>query len=246
MESGRAHPAYFERACQEPAMADYVLVGSELAKASFVEHGCAPERVFVARYGCDVARFHPGAPRSTDGPFRVLYLGSRSAAKGFPYLLMLLERLSDLEIEVWLGGLDQVSGERAFGKVSVRVLGWQARDQVAALMRQADLLVHPTVLDSFSLTVLEAMASGLPVLTTAAAGASDLIEHGGNGFLTPVGDVDAMESVVRTVYSDRAYGRRVGAAACVTALAHTWQRYEEDVAAVFRQIARRGAQAGRP
>ena len=70
----------------------------------------------------------------------------------------------------------------------------------------------PSLDDAFGLSVLEAMASGLPVVISSNVGARDCVEHGGNAFVFESGDVDALAAHLTAFYGDRqrcrAFGRR--------------------------------------
>jgi glycosyltransferase involved in cell wall biosynthesis len=74
----------------------------------------------------------------------------------------------------------------------VRVLGNLPRDALYARYCRASALVFPSLCDGFGMVVSEALAHGLPVITTQAVGAADLIEEGRNGWVLQSGDVDAL------------------------------------------------------
>lgn len=89
---------------------------------------------------------------------------------------------------------------------SVRFLGKQ--DEVATLFAAADLFLLPSEKESFGLVALEAMASGVPVVASDAGGIPELVEHGVTGYLSPVGDVDAMaQHALRLLTDDVLYRR---------------------------------------
>jgi glycosyltransferase involved in cell wall biosynthesis len=107
-------------------------------------------------------------------------------------------------------------------------------------MRKVDMLCHPSVLEGFSLTCLEAMASGLPVVTTPRSGTAEIITHGENGFVVSAGDSVSMAEVTRELFLDPALRRQVGQAARTTAEQLSWRTYERNIGNVFWDIARRG------
>lgn len=242
--------ARFAEICAEPTLADYVLVGSEFAKSTCVEHGCDPDRVYVVPYGVDPEAFFPTS-RTTEcrkRPFRILFVGNSTPLKGFHYLLEMLDRLPNLSMEIWCCGLDGKTsslGRQTAWDSRIKPLGLVSHHEMANLMRQVDMLFHPSILDSFSLTCLEAMASGLPVLTTPRTGAAELIRHGENGFVVPHGNVILMADQVRTLYSDEALCTEIGRKARITALDYTWRRYETTIEDVFWDITRRSKEVKR-
>lgn len=105
----------------------------------------------------------------------------------------------------------------------------------------ADALVLPTPYDAFGMVITEAMACGLPVITTPRAGASELLEHGVHGLLVPSAtDVDAIASAMRTLVDDEPLRRRMGAAAAALMREHTWDRVAERTMQVYHEhLARR-------
>ena len=94
----------------------------------------------------------------------------------------------------------------------------------------ADVLLLPTPYDAFGMVVLEAMAAGLPVVVSKNAGASELIEHGVNGF------VFANDAELPALMKQAA-ASNVGEAARATALQHSWDRVAAETLAVYRQAA---------
>ncbi len=109
-------------------------------------------------------------------------------------------------------------------------------------MRQVDMLCHPSILDGFSFACLEAMASGLPVVTTPRSGAAELISNGENGFVVRYGDIEGISSAVRRIYAEPELGAEIGRNARLTAEKCTWGVYEERIAKVFPDIMHRGKQ----
>ncbi len=85
-------------------------------------------------------------------------------------------------------------------------------DEVAPILKTADLLILPSETESFGLAALEAMASGLPVVASRVGGLPEVVEHGVTGYLAPVGDVEGMADYCTQILSDCAAGRRLGRA----------------------------------
>ena len=89
--------------------------------------------------------------------------------------------------------------------------GWL--DDVAPLLASLDIFVSASHTESFGLTIVEAMASGVAVVATATEGAREIIEDGVTGVLVPVGDVEALASVIVSLLEDAPERRRIGARA---------------------------------
>ncbi len=86
-------------------------------------------------------------------------------------------------------------------------------DEVAPLLKAADVLLLPSETESFGLVALEAMASGVPVVASDVGGLPEVVEHGVTGFLAPVGDIDAMAGYCLQLLEDCGKARRYAAAA---------------------------------
>ena len=91
--------------------------------------------------------------------------------------------------------------------------GFLPQEQLADLYAISDLFVLPSEYETFGAVVLEAMASGLPIITTNQVGAAyDLIEEGVNGHIIPWDDTEALAEAMCRVLSDEATRKRMGAA----------------------------------
>ena len=201
---------------------DHILVGSELAQRSFVSHRTDREAPILLQgtFTVDCDRFQPAESTEPEAlPFRVLHASHMNLIKGIGYLLEAWTRLDLDQAELLLAGpvepeLDPIL--QRFPSPSVRILGF-VRD-TPELFRRADLFVSPSVADLHPYTVLEAMASGLPVLVSDRCGLSTLIEDGVQGFVYPHNDADALAAHIRWCQNNPELGRQMGQEARRTAL----------------------------
>jgi UDP-glucose:(heptosyl)LPS alpha-1,3-glucosyltransferase len=109
----------------------------------------------------------------------------------------------------------------------------QTRD-IASQYRCADALLLPTPYDAFGMVVLEAMASGLPVIVSREAGAAELITHGENGLL--LDHKDELPDLMRQLQNDPALAAKLSARGRDTALAHSWDEVARETLAVYREL----------
>lgn len=201
---------------------DHILVGSELAQRSFVPHREDREPPVLLRgtFSVDCERFQPQEPDTAQPhPFRVLHASHMNLIKGVGYLLDAWCRLDLAQAELQLAGpiepeLNPIL--QRFPSASIRTLGFVS--DTPGLFRQADLFVSPSVADLHPYTVLEAMASGLPVLVSDRCGLSTLIEEGVQGFVYPHDDPQALAGHIRWFYDHPEACRTLGAEARRTAL----------------------------
>jgi len=117
-----------------------------------------------------------------------------------------------------------------------------SRDQVPALLATADVFVFPSLFDGFGLAQLEAMAAGLPVVTTDASAGPDLIEDGAEGFVVPAGDAGALVERMRHFIERPDRTREMGERARIAAGRFSWRAYGERLVGMLGEI----AQGARP
>jgi glycosyltransferase involved in cell wall biosynthesis len=207
---------YQDRAVDSVRVADYVFTSSTFVRQSFLKRGFDPERLLFCPYPVDLSMYRPAPePRPARRPFTILHTGGLSLRKGAPYLLEafrlirkevpnavfrvkrdirndaadILRRYADLPIE-WSGGLSLEEHVRRY--------------------QTSDLLLFPSVEDGFAFVVAEALACGLPVVTTHNTGASDLIHPGENGEVAPIRDPEALAQAALKWWDRIRAGQRIG------------------------------------
>ena len=212
-------------------------------------------RLETHRHGVDAARFRPDSAARVRlraqlgvGPQTLVYVtvAVLRRGKGIQYLLeaaaLVKQRASDVRVLV-IGpgeqGPELAAGAAWLGLAdTVSFLG--PRDDVAALLAAADVYVHPSLFEALPTTVLEAMATGLPVVATDVGGVPELVSHGTTGLLVrPARPADLAEAMLRL--RDPALRTRFGAAgrAWVQANASATQ-WIDGIEAVYGRIAQRG------
>lgn len=145
-------------------------------------------------------------------------VGNLLPVKGHTYLLRATARLVPVvpDLAVLVGGrpilLDQLRAEaRALGiDRHVHFLGF--REDVPALLRAMDVFVFPSLSEGLSLSLLEAMAAGLPVVATDVGGNPEIVRPGETGFLVPVRDPETLADRILTLLRDQALARAFGEA----------------------------------
>ena len=166
--------------------------GCSTGVGSLIEAGVEQQKIFVEPYGVDQTVFSPSTEKFSR--FSVIWAGSYTQTKGVGYLLEALAREPVPGIELVLAGypygIDAVALYE--DRVRVRRLGHISRQELGKAMRQCHAHVFPTLIEGFGRNIIEAMASGLPVITTPNCAGPDLIENGITGFIVPIRDVDAI------------------------------------------------------
>jgi UDP-glucose:(heptosyl)LPS alpha-1,3-glucosyltransferase len=194
---------WIERRTLTPRTRQTIVCNAAMVKSDIIaRYGVPPERVVVIGNGVDLERFHPDH-RLTDGErlrracgirddeVVLLFLGSGYKRKGLDLLLGALPPVfrDHPEARLLVVGFDrqpwlfQLSARRLGIEGQVIFLG--GRRDVAACYAASDLYILPTRYDPFANATLEALASGLPVITTAANGGSEILADGEQGSIVP-------------------------------------------------------------
>jgi L-malate glycosyltransferase len=155
------------------------------------------------RYVTCVARFHPVKDHA------MLLRAFQQVAAAKPDVDLLLVGDGPLRATLEAMRTDLGLTER------VRFLG--VRDDVPEILRAVDLFILTSVTEAASITLLEAMASGLPVIVTAVGGNPELVREGLDGLLVPRGDADAAAKAMLAVFDDPARARAMGQAGAARA-----------------------------
>lgn len=217
--------------------------------------GARPERTMVVPYGVDAARFAPdaatrAAERSRLGVPASMTLvataGRLVSKKGFEYLVDALARVPAAVLAIAGDGTlrDALHARaRAAGVIErIRFLGDRSQDQVAVLFSAADVIVTPSIrddagnVDGLPNVVLEALASGTPLVTTLAGGIGAVVEDGVNALVVPERDPAAIAEAVVRLAGDRGRREALGSAARATVTGRFgWARTAEQFESAYRR-----------
>lgn len=210
---------------QEHDIATRVVSASSFTSKSLVENGVDPAKIRVISYGVDLERFAV-QPRPASRPTRFIFVGFVNARKGVPLLLDAWRKIGGAGAELWLVGrvspavqplLPDLPGVRYFGAVP--------HEEVGRLMQQCDVLVFPSYFEGFGLVLLEAMACGLPIITTTATAGPDLAAEGESGWIFEPGALDQLAAAMTNCLEHPAQVAEMGRLARATAERFTWSNY---------------------
>lgn len=224
-------PGRIDGLSRAPLAADLCIAPSGYTRDTLVEAGVEPSRVRVVPYGVDLRQFTPG-PARREGPFRVLFAGQLAQRKGLKYLLEAWKRLALPGAELVLVGRGIVDGGLLAGYEGLfrTEMNVHSRDRMRDLYRGADVFCMPSLVESFGLVYLEALACGTPVIGTRSTGAPDLVREGRDGFLVGIRDVEALMDRLAWCHANRAALRAMRAEARARAEEFTWERFRAGVA----------------
>jgi glycosyltransferase involved in cell wall biosynthesis len=202
------------------ANARRVFTRSSHVSASLVDqYRCDPRRTVCVGAGSNAAV--PEDPIARPGSRQeILFVGVDWERKGGPELAAAFDRIRRHHPRATLS---VVGCEPPLAQPGVRVHGRCPVEEVHRHYERADIFCLPTRREPFGIAFVEALHHGLPVVATRIGAVPDLVEHGENGYLVEVGDVDAIATCLDRLLADPALRRRMGAAGRERARArYTW------------------------
>jgi colanic acid/amylovoran biosynthesis glycosyltransferase len=213
--------------------ASVILPNSECLAGLLREAGAPPEKVVVHRLGIEVARFTEvdRSSRDPQAPWRAIAVGRFVEKKGFEFLIRAVaaagDRAGPLEVTLIGDGPLRPGLERLASDLGVtdrvRFIGWLFREGMPQAMADADCMVAPSVtaadgdMEGLPLVIVEAMATGLPVIGTRHSGIPEAVLDGQNGVIVEERDVEGLaDAIVAMADSSRRirFGRRSRELAC--------------------------------
>lgn len=245
--------AFLERRIYPKPEIQIVAVSRKTADDLYRFYGRA-NNVQIAYHGLDLQRFQParremiraGARRELSlapGDFAVLLIGNDWKSKGLPCIIKAVAHLTDSNFSILVVGRDNPEPFReAIQKhgLSNRIRFLPPRSDVEFYYAAADAYASPTLEDSFGLPVAEAMACGLPVITSRAAGVSEIVHSGENGFvLDDPEDFVGLANILRQLKDNPSLGVAIARKAVATGRELTWENTAAHIRAAWEQ-ARRG------
>jgi glycosyltransferase involved in cell wall biosynthesis len=188
-----------------------VVVPSEALARYVTDHvGVPAASVDVVRNGVDTARFRPAARAPVARPLRVVWLGLMVPVKRLDVLLAALRDVPDVTAVLAGDGPLRAEVERGARGLAVELPGFVA--DPAPLLAGADAFVLPSAAENCPLALLQAMATGLPVVASRVGGIPEVVSDGATGLLVPPGEPAALAAALRSL-ADRDLRTRLGGAA---------------------------------
>lgn len=194
---------YMLRQKEEVELADLILCGSSFIKNLLINDQVPADKIAVVPLGINVQLSQPPSNRN-GSTLNVLFVGGEGLRKGIGYLAEAAKLLSsDTIIFRAVGDLGLTKAGLESIAAYIDLLGPVPRVELSHHFEWADVLVLPSVSETFGLVVLEALASGIPVITTVNTCGPDVIREGEDGFVVPIRDARAIAEKLDSLASDR-------------------------------------------
>ena len=192
---------------------DTVFVNSEEYKQSWIKRGFDPAKLKILPRGLDTELFHPGRRDSaffekfgaSNGELRLLYVGRISREKDLDLLADAYRRLrkEGLPVRLFVVGHGPYSEALAKSLPDAFFTGYLRGTELATAYASADIFVFPSTTDTFGNVILEAQASGLPVVVSDSGGPKELVAHKANGLITRSHNVEDFTDAIRALVTDQ-------------------------------------------
>jgi glycosyltransferase involved in cell wall biosynthesis len=211
---------------------DTVFVNSEEYRQSWIKRGFEPEKLKILPRGLDTELFHPSRrdPKfwdkfgKTNGQVRLLYVGRVSREKDLDILVQAYRRLCDQKIPVQLLVVGHGPYSQALAKAVPEALftGYLGGKDLAAAYASADIFVFPSTTDTFGNVIIEAQASGVPVIVSDSGGPKELVDNDSNGLITKSHDAEDFARAIRELVVNADKRKAMGVRARESVVNRTW------------------------
>ncbi|MFK7777468.1 MAG: glycosyltransferase family 4 protein [Gimesia sp.] len=227
---------YRKRLEQEPIEADVCIAASTFTKDSLLEVGVAEKRICTLPLASDVDQF-AFAQRKVSGPLKVLFVGGIGQRKGIKYLLQAIEKLNSPNIQLQLlGPMPTDDTPLKSWSQWFDYLGQTDQNGVVQHMQQADVLVLPSVFEGFGLVIVEAMATGMPVIASTHSCGPEVIREGTDGFVLKPDDVDGLANKISWCAENRSQLDEMGRAAYQRAQEFSWDAHQKRLGLLLNNL----------
>jgi glycosyltransferase involved in cell wall biosynthesis len=211
---------------------DTVFVNSEEYRQSWIKRGFDSTKLKIFPRGLDTQLFTPARRDpaffekfgAQNGEVRLLYVGRISREKDLDVLADAYRRLRDegLPVQLFVVGHGPYSELFAESLPEAFFTGYLTGKQLAMAYASADIFVFPSTTDTFGNVIIEAQASGVPVVVSDSGGPKELVEDKANGLITKSRDVDDFTRAIRALVTDPALRERMGISARQSVIDRSW------------------------
>ncbi len=233
-------PDYYERRLvEEPHLATKTIAASSFTKSTLLDVGIAEENILYLPLGFDLDYIPYKEKVSSDiekRTLKLLYAGTVTQRKGIKYLLETLKELNTRDVELHIvGGIQGNDAALNQYKGLFHYHPPVSQQELFEMYDQFDALVLPTIFEGFGLVIVEAMAAGLPVITTPHSIGPELIVNDENGYIIPIRDIEALKKAImqlREKSESEFLKMRIQARNAATA--YSWDNYTQRLSKVIK------------
>lgn len=220
-----------QRRAQELNVCDYIICNSTFTAKTLIEAQVSSEKIITI----PLAFPDPVKTilkKSNPAKTIFLYAGNQSLRKGTHLLYQAWQKCNfkSTGAELWLVGSNQLplTLRKGLGE-EIKFIPNMPHTDLMQLFLQVDVLVLPTLCDGFGMVITEAMAQGLPVITTYNSGGPDIITTGKNGFLLEAGNVEQLAVTLKYCVENKNQLKEIATNALEKAESYSWADFRKNL-----------------
>lgn len=218
----------------EVKLATHFLCASSLTKKSLTFKGISEDKIKVIPYGVDTSKF-TFSERKQSEIFKVIFIGSLNQRKGITYLLDAMSEMNNVELTIVTRGIyDELLIQNY--NFPIHIVIDVPHEKLQDELHKANCFVLPSILEGFGQVILEAMATGIPVIASQNTAAIDIVENGIDGFVTPIRDIQAIKESLEKLQSNFSFSQAMGKAAYEKAKIYTWEKFRTDLVTHIKSL----------
>ncbi len=221
---------------EEILLSDQIIVASSFTARSLeLLNKNIKSKIKIVPYGITCPKNNKINKRHENEELKIIFAGRLTLSKGIQYLIKILQKI-DFPWKLEIAGSvpekpSEISEELNLFLKDPRCiyLGQIPNKKLVERMKNNHLFVFPSLFDGFGQVILEALSCSLPIITTNNTGASDIIDEGQDGFLTPIRDISKSVEILNKLYQNEDYRQTIAENAFLKANNFTWSRYQNEI-----------------
>jgi len=234
-ESEAELTAYRDWEEQTWPLLDHVTCASDYVRDGLVSQGVDSSKISVLPYPIDVTHIPTPDRRGRSGAITVGFVGAVNLRKGAPWFFEIARRFDPEKVRfVMVGPVDLSEQAVAKHRGYVELIGRVDRSQVADWLESFDIFLFPSTCEGSAGAVMEAMASGLPIVTSPSSGS--VVRDGEDGFIRAYDDVDGMTERVEALIEASSLRAEMSASARKRAEQFNLDWYSTELARLLEQV----------
>lgn len=212
---------------------DIFLAPSQIVKESLINQGVSESRIKIIPFGVDSTKFKPATTKDMQkNNINIAFIGNVNQRKGTKYLINAWKKAQAAGVTGKLNFYGRVYPE-CMQMVRGKNIVCHGFSKVEDVLAKNDIYVFPSLMEGSSKSTYEALACGLPVITTKNAGS--VVTDTKDGFIVPITDSDAIAEKIIQLAKSPTLRKSMGKQARATAKTYTWEKYAENVLHLYSQ-----------
>ncbi len=231
-----------DKEMQEYDLADYIFVPSQFVKDSFLKYGIDEKKIVKIPYGVDLKEFEKfNNSKKTKEKFKIISVGTVCIRKGSHHLIKAFDEISLPNSElIFVGPIDKEMNfiiEKFSKKKNIIFFGKKDQDKLKYYYNESDLFILNSIEDGFGMVISQAMACGLPVISTDNTGGSEIIDNNINGYIIPVGNNEILKEKIKELYLNKKKLKIMGLNAYKKSLTSlSWENYGNKIFDAYESL----------